>query len=57
MTKTSTSSLTRSGKSRRQENKDLLDRLNAAYADGDPEGKEEVERMMPLQREVVEGEW
>ncbi len=42
---------------RRQENRELLERLNASYAEDDPEEREVVRRMQYHLRELVEGEW
>jgi hypothetical protein len=44
---------------RRLENQRLLDSINAAYADDEPDPKEEarLDAMARIQRELVEGEW
>ncbi|MFW6164373.1 MAG: hypothetical protein ACODAJ_16510 [Planctomycetota bacterium] len=42
---------------RRQENRELLQRLNASYAEEDSEEREVVRRMQYHLRDLVEGEW
>jgi hypothetical protein len=42
---------------RRQENRELLERLNASYAEDEPEEREVVRRMQYHLRDLVEGEW